>query len=923
MRDTGVAMFIWDFYKLVLWFITLTYWRRETILQRWNYSRIPQYLYPLHYLSLSASTAEISLFILEANDFKDIFATAVFWINSFMLPPFLLLSKWLFFSHLSFLQVYWMHGFIVWIKFFLWFNQLIAKTKDGSEKAKCIFRISLGISIMACGFAGAMYVMQGVHPDAEDGGFGYIIGQYASFFYLAIITFSTVGYGDMAPSTIQAKISAICFIFWMLMWVPMTINRTIQLVTGKNRLIGHLSSWAGIKRFILIIGDVDPFQLSQFISRIYYSSQKLLVSHKSICSSRRIVVLTPNDIDIYNNQVTQAYTLGVPLCIMRGDIDLGSDLGTLETIRAQYASSIFVLSSFKGSDLRKRDVKTAVRAIGVKKYGCNSENIMIQYCSSIGHNIFSRPFGSAVSLHELKISIITKNIICPGIITLIINLTLSYNNIGQSLSSKRDPSGIYQSYLNGVEKVICVHKIPENFKGVTFESLCNTFYKLNGLIMIGVIDADEPDSYKINPSGTEYYIKDGDSGIFILDSTNSPSFSQEAETNESVVINRNSLLSNFIKSGILKIKGQNLSDFADYETTNEDYEAPKEILKMDSLVPSENTTQHTKKLERGVMVVNSITTACKYVFKNRSLPIIAIIGFSDFVSQLLMYFETVELFNIVIMGHKISTMLNLGYLERFKDFLAVIDVDLMKQSDVIAAEFHKANYFYITPNLVESSSDFDRDLTTIVIYRQIKSILVCTMFYFTVNLQKSLQSMDAESVTSMFNLVELENLFNVTYLDDSKWTQLNILKERVDSSLVYINSREYATGQLISDEMLYNVIMTSFSTIDNFTLYNILLDMVSVPGSKRKCNGVELINIGELNISGVRRTFGVVFQHLLSERNAIMIGIYRIEMNPMDNFVICAPGPNFLVHNSDMVGLKIPFDNIQAYIISKSDQLFC
>ncbi|BAM42122.1 conserved hypothetical protein [Theileria orientalis strain Shintoku] len=54
LKNAGVSLIIWDFLKLSLWLITLTYWRRDAIYDKWDYSLVPKILYPLHFFSISA-----------------------------------------------------------------------------------------------------------------------------------------------------------------------------------------------------------------------------------------------------------------------------------------------------------------------------------------------------------------------------------------------------------------------------------------------------------------------------------------------------------------------------------------------------------------------------------------------------------------------------------------------------------------------------------------------------------------------------------------------------------------------------------------------------------------------------------------------------------------------------------------------------
>ncbi|BAM42121.1 conserved hypothetical protein [Theileria orientalis strain Shintoku] len=637
---------------------------------------------------------------------------------------------------------------------------------------------------------------------------------------------------------------------------------------------------AGLKKFILVIGDIDPSQLSQFISKMYYTKDKC-----------KIIVLTPNDIETYTAQVKQADNLSISLCIMRGDIEVDGNLTILDTIQARLASSIFILSSFKGKDLRMNDMKTILRTIGIKKYGCRSEIVMVQYCAPVTHSIFQKQYGISMSLSDLKLCLVTKSITCPGIITLIVNLSLNqYYNIGHTQNHSSCPKSLnlYQSYLSGAEKSVCFHKIPEHYVGILFEViylidrlklqyyisisllLCETFFDVSGAILIGIISVDDPLSYKINPVGTNYNIKKGDTGIFILDFDTSPDFSKINLKNEAL-IKRNTILLKLIKDGKVvanQHSGSSLTLSCDYDDTEPQYndENEDELYKIESalIFPVE-----AKKFDEPYdpslpIVVNTLSSAKSNIFKNKDLPVVTIIGYSDFVTRLLFHFSTINEFNVIIAGNMISKSLDIQFLQRFKRFVAVIDVDLMKYTEIIGSELHLSNYFYITPNSFETKLENHSDLCTIVIYRQIRNVI------------KTLRNSNYNWLNNVFGIVELQNLSNVTFLDDSKWSHWNTYNENVDSSLIYINSHYYAMGQIISDEMFYNVIIGSFSSSENYMLYNIMMDMISIPGSKRKNKGVELTRLSDVKAIEPKTTFGHMFTYVLKEMNSILIGIFRM-----------------------------------------------
>eukprot|EP00375_Theileria_parva_P001381 XP_764053.1 hypothetical protein [Theileria parva strain Muguga] len=72
-----------------------------------------------------------------------------------------------------------------------------------------------------------------------------------------------------------------------------------------------------------------------------------------------------------------------------------------------------------------------------------------------------------------------------------------------------------------------------------------------------------------------------------------------------------------------------------------------------------------------------------------------------------------------------SKKVDVEVLNQFKSFLAVIEVDLMKYTDILRAELHLSTFFYITPNPVDLKLETNNaDLSTIVVFRQIRNLLV-------------------------------------------------------------------------------------------------------------------------------------------------------------------------------------------------------
>lgn len=899
MHNSCLTIILWDSFKLILWVVTITYWRRDSNTDDWNFSLVPVNIYRLHFIALSLTNTELCLFILGSTEIRDVLGSLTFWVSLFTLPPVAIIAKYLFCSPFSFFNIYWMLGFMIWIKCFLIMDRIINIFNFGIErKSHRLWRIGFGIFLVASAFASSMYVLQGIHPFKEETNqFVYSLARFGEFFYFSFITFSTVGYGDVTPKTINAKLMSIVFISLMLVWVPYEMNSLIQAFGGVTRISGHISSWGSMDDFIIVIGDIDPIQLSSFIFKIYYAGAKM-----------KIILLTNKSIEKYDLQVDQAKLLRQSLCIIKEDVGLNGYIDILHTVKINRASATYVLSTFKTKDTRKTDMKTVAKLISLKKFGYTGENLLIQFCSPIGPQITLPGFGHIVNLYRTKMVIIAKHITCPGIITLIINLSLTHNAMMPKDTNEQHSQKLphlYKNYLVGVSKCLRIYEIPERLVGVAFETLCSNLYNRHGSITIGIMHSSGLNRvFQLNPAGKDYIIKKGDRAILIADSAYTKSMQQDivsaAGTNSSYAM-RDTIF-NLVRNkwseeeddgeATTGGKSDNDDDHADRSSSihsNQDGNSliPVDLGELDS------------KPDVNCMVVSSITFACRYVYEHSSLPVIAIIGYSDFILQLLVYFEEIKKFNVVLFEREISSKLPLNILLRFKNFLAVIDGDPMKKSDVNRAELQKACYIYVLPSPIlgdPEESEEDQDIRTILIYRHIKSIMQGTM----------VSKLSNEG--NIFSLVELHNAANVTYLDDRKWAAWNVFDKRLDPSFSYIHSFEYSMGQFISDEMLYGLTINTM-TEEDYTIYRILLGLVSTGDANDKNTGIEMMAIRDIEGFN-KRTFGQLFDHLFSKMNKIVIGIYRVGVVPMESCVICAPPSNFLISHIDM-----------AYIISNNNEI--
>eukprot|EP00371_Babesia_bovis_P001045 XP_001609692.1 hypothetical protein [Babesia bovis T2Bo] len=710
---------------------------------------------------------------------------------------------------------------------------------------------------MTNAFASVMYVLQGIHPNSGvDSAFKHAFKQYGEFFYYSLITFSTVGYGDITPLTIEAKLVALCFIIFMLVWIPYEMNNFIQGVDREKEISGHLYFWGSMQSSIVLIGEVDPIQLSLFIAKIYYSGLKL-----------KIIVISTLSMSSYEIQINQAKILRVSLCIVLDDPGINGNVDILHTIKAKDAVGTFVLSSFKHGDPRKADMKTVGRVISLKKFGISADRVIIQYCSTLRPQIAHRPYTNVVNLYRFKSAIIAKNITCPGIITLIINLSLTHSAIVQRCKG----DDLYDNYVRGIGRRLRTIAISERLVGTDFDTLCSNLYNIHGYIVIGIIHGNHNyRTYQLNPSGSGYMIRPGDRAVLVADVESSSKTKHDIVTSgrNSTVPIRSSMISlvlNRIGSDITASLDEMDNDGNLYPMLNQ----PSLDNGVDNKVHEDALVLQVSPTENNSIIVDSICQACRTVFQDPCRPVMVIVGYSEFVIQLLLYFQELDEFNVVIFGKEVSVKVNPLPLQRFKAFLALIDGDPMSDVDVKRAELFMACYIYVIPSPeldAPGDSEADLDVRTIVTYRHLKSLI-----------QASIKKRGkSKTGTSIYGLVELKCGTNVSYLDDTMWSAWNVLDKKLDPSLSYIHSVEFSRGQFISDEMLYSVTMNTMFIHEDYALYRILFDLVSVSAIDGDTRGIELLPVEDIITQCSKPTFGQLFNYMHTKMHIIPIGIYRM-----------------------------------------------
>uniref|UniRef100_A0A670KHW4 Potassium sodium-activated channel subfamily T member 1 n=1 Tax=Podarcis muralis TaxID=64176 RepID=A0A670KHW4_PODMU len=660
-------------------------------------------------------------------------------------------------------------------------------------------------------------------------------------FYFCIVTFSTVGYGDVTPKIWPSQLLVVIMICVALVVLPLQFEELVYLWMERQKSGGNYSRHRAQteKHVVLCVSSLKIDLLMDFLNEFY--------AHPRL-QDYYVVILCPTEMDIQVRRVLQ-----IPLWSQRVIYLQGSALKDQDLMRAKMdnGEACFILSSRNEVDRTAADHQTILRAWAVKDFAPNCP-LYVQILKP--ENKFHVKFADhVVCEEECKYAMLALNCVCPATSTLI--TLLVHTSRGQ-----------YGVCLMGVKreenKSILLNPGPRHIL-----SASDTCFYIN-------ITKEENSAFIFKQE--EKQKKKGFAGRGIYDGpsrlpvhsiiASMGTVAMDLQNTECRPIN-NSKLTLPAENGsgkrrpsiapVLEVADSSsllpcdmLSDQSEDEMTQSDDEGLTVIEYVKGYPPnspyigSSPTLCHLLpvkapfcclRLDKGCRH-NSYEDAKAYGFKNKLIIVSAETagnGLYNFIVPLRAYYRSRKELNpiVLLLDNNLDSLLQCGII--YADNLVVVD----KESTMSAEE------------------DYMADAKTIV--------NVQTMFRL---------------FPSLSIITELTHPSNMRFMQfrakDSYSLALSKLekKERENgSNLAFMFRLPFAAGRVFSISMLDTLLYQSFVKDYMITITRLLLGLDTTPGSGYLC--AMKITEDDLWI----RTYGRLFQKLCSSSAEIPIGIYRTE----------------------------------------------
>uniref|UniRef100_A0A8C2FJE3 Si:dkey-21e5.1 n=1 Tax=Cyprinus carpio TaxID=7962 RepID=A0A8C2FJE3_CYPCA len=225
--------------------------------------------------------------------------------------------------------------------------------------------------------------------------------------YFCIVTFSTVGYGDVTPRIWPSQLLVVIMICVALVVLPLQFEELAYLWMERQKSGGNYSRHRAQteKHVVLCVTSLKIDLLMDFLNEFY--------AHPRL-QDYYVVILCPSEMDIQVRRILQ-----IPLWSQRVIYLQGSALKDQDLMRAKMddAEACFILSSRNEVDRTAADHQTILRAWAVKDFAPNCP-LYVQILKP--ENKFHVKFADhVVCEEEFKYAMLALNCVCPATSTLV------------------------------------------------------------------------------------------------------------------------------------------------------------------------------------------------------------------------------------------------------------------------------------------------------------------------------------------------------------------------------------------------------------------------------------------------------------------------------------------------------------------------
>ncbi|KAF9153429.1 hypothetical protein BG015_003406 [Linnemannia schmuckeri] len=363
-------------------------------------------------------------------------------------------------------------------------------------KAKLIGLVAYFIAILYNGVAAFLYCETMFAPQTETP------HTVWDALYFILITASTVGYGDITPKSLEARIVVMVFIIVALSIVPGLIAGTIETLkssrSGGGSYIQSRAANGVMRQYLVMIGDFQSAKrvadmLSGFFNKEFSDTDVRVVFLSRNKPSKDVKTLL--DMPTNKNRTTML-------------VGNGLDESDLKRCQVKDAGGVFIIPDRTTSGLESQDTMTTLLAWSLHLYAPNTRVFtynLLPETETFQWGMVEQ----TMCISDVKQLLLAYSCRHRGTTTLILNL------LHPSEPSNSYDDGWQAQYGDGTGNELYVGPVPDVFVGWTFAQVSWFVFQEFQSILIGVDIFLKPStSYSgMEWDGPHFHGGDGNIGV--------------------------------------------------------------------------------------------------------------------------------------------------------------------------------------------------------------------------------------------------------------------------------------------------------------------------------------------------------------------------------------------------------------------------
>lgn len=261
-------------------------------------------------------------------------------------------------------------------------------------------------------------------------------------FYFIIVTMSSVGYGDISPTTALSQLVVVAFIFSSLILIPMQITELQNLIALKSPYRAPYVPRVAQEPHVILCGHVqNKRKLERFFQEFFHPDRAVKAAEEL-----HAVILAPNEPseEIRNLLFSHGYDARVTYVI-----GTALNVHDLKSVLADTAVGIFFLCNTEANEFaaHSEDASIVLRALSVSNFNPNLRCLVQVIRPEDSTILRDSEIGAISCLDEFKTSCLARNALCPGFACIIENLFHTMGGLTEAVEESLTPW--YKEYMHG------------------------------------------------------------------------------------------------------------------------------------------------------------------------------------------------------------------------------------------------------------------------------------------------------------------------------------------------------------------------------------------------------------------------------------------------------------------------------------------